>query len=282
MDVNSMACVTGKPVSQGGVRGRNEATGLGVYYGIREFLTYPEVQKVTGLKGLKGARVIVQGFGNVGYWAAKFFEQNGAKVTAVIERDSAVINEDGLNIHTLFEYRKTTGNFLGFTGAKSIVEKNPASVLEHDCDILIPAALERQITAANADRIKAKLIGEGANGPLTPRAHELLVKKGIVVIPDMLLNAGGVTVSYFEWLKNLSHVRFGRMNKRWDERGRQSIVAMVEAQVGRQLSETERHTVVHGAEEHDLVYSGLEDTMMNACAETRNTAILEVIIIIIL
>ena len=221
-----MACVTGKPVSQGGVRGRNEATGLGVYYGVREFLSYPEVQETTGLNGkIAGSRIIIQGFGNVGYWAAHFFALNGAKIIGIVERDAAVYNEAGLDIQALLEFRKSTGGFAGYKDAK-VIEENKESVLEYDCDILIPAALEQQITKANVHRIRAKLIGEGsvkrmlndpcdsligANGPLTPYAHDHLVKNGAVVIPDMLLNAGGVTVSYFEWLKNLSHVRFGRM-----------------------------------------------------------------------
>ncbi|KAF8984025.1 glutamate dehydrogenase, partial [Haplosporangium bisporale] len=184
-DVNSAGCVTGKPISQGGVRGRNEATGLGVYYGIREFLQYPEVQKMTGLNGdIAGKTVIVQGFGNVGYWAAKFFENNGT----------------------------------------------------------------------------------------TPAAHDYLVSHGKVIIPDLLLNAGGVTVSYFEWLKNLSHVRFGRMSRKWEEAGKDKLLTLVEASAGRQLTPQERGAVVHGAEEHELVYSGLEDTMIGACEETRATA----------
>lgn len=267
-----MGCVTGKPVSQGGVRGRNEATGLGVYYGVREFLGYSEVQESTGLNGkIAGSRIIIQGFGNVGYWAAKFFEQHGAKVIAISEYESAVVNEQGLNIQSLLEYRKSTGSFIGYTGAK-VIEKNPSQVMEMDCDILIPAALEQQITRENCHRIKAKLIGEGANGPLTPFAHEHLTKRGVVVIPDMLLNAGGVTVSYFEWLKNLSHVRFGRMNKRWDERGRSSFLQILEDRLGRQLNENERKSLTSGADETDLVYSGLEDTMIQACLETRNTA----------
>jgi glutamate dehydrogenase (NAD(P)+) len=274
-DVNAAACVTGKPVSQGGVRGRNEATGLGVFYGIREFLQFPEVREMTGLRpDLKGATVIVQGFGNVGYWASKFFEQAGSKVIGIIEREGAIYDDKGIDIQNLFDYRKTTGSILGFPEGK-IIEKDATQVLEYPCDILIPAALERQITQKNMTNIKAKIIGEAANGPLTPAAHEHLVKRNVVIIPDLLLNAGGVTVSYFEWLKNLQHVRFGRMNKRWEERGRKSILEMVEGHVGRQLSDHERRHLVHGAEEHELVYSGLEDTMINACLETRTTAMEE-------
>ncbi|KAG0167429.1 glutamate dehydrogenase [Apophysomyces sp. BC1034] len=271
-DVNAAGCVTGKPLSQGGVRGRTEATGLGVYYGIREFLGYEEVQKRTGLSGkIKGTSVIVQGFGNVGYYAAKFFENNGAKVIGVGERDVSIYDPEGLNVEQLFKHHRSTGSFRDFSTTAQIIE-DPAKILEMECDILIPAALERQIGMRNVDRIKAKLVGEGANGPLTPAAHEALEKRGVVVIPDLLLNAGGVTVSYFEWLKNLSHVRFGRMNKKWDELARSKVVSLVEENAGRTLTEAERKAIVHGAEEADLIYSGLEATIAQACQETRQTA----------
>ncbi|KAF9409117.1 glutamate dehydrogenase, partial [Podila epigama] len=270
-DVNAAGCVTGKPISQGGVRGRNEATGLGVYYGIREFLQYPEVQKLTGLNGdINGKSVIVQGFGNVGYWAAKFFENNGAKIIGIGEHDVAVYDTNGLNIEALFKHRSEKGTFRGFGNAEII--EDPIKVIERECDILIPAALERQIGLKNVKNIKAKVIGEAANGPITPDAHDYLVNQGTVVIPDLLLNAGGVTVSYFEWLKNLSHVRFGRMSRKWEEAGKDKLLSLVEANAGRQLTPQERRAVVHGAEEHELVYSGLEDTMIGACEETRATA----------
>ncbi|KAF9303891.1 glutamate dehydrogenase [Mortierella antarctica] len=249
-DVNAAGCVTGKPISLGGVRGRNEATGLGVYYGIREFLQYPEIQRMTGLNGdIAGKTVIVQGFGNVGYWAAKFFENNGAKVIGIGEHDVAAYDPNGLNIQSIFKHRAKKGSFRGFGNAEIL--QNPLSILERECDILIPAALERQIGLKNVKKIKAK---------------------GKVVIPDLLLNAGGVTVSYFEWLKNLSHVRFGRMSRKWEEAGKEKLLTLVEASAGRQLTPQERRAVVHGAEEHELVYSGLEDTMMGACEETRATA----------
>ncbi|KAF1804871.1 hypothetical protein V8B55DRAFT_1496380 [Mucor lusitanicus] len=271
-DVNAAGCVTGKPLSLGGVRGRNEATGLGVYYGIREFLSYPEVQKKTGVSGnMADNTVVVQGFGNVGYFAAKFFEENGAKIVGVGERDCAIYDPKGLNVEDLHKYYKANGSFKGYSNTAQIFEES-TKILETECDILIPAALERQIGLRNVANIKAKIIGEGANGPVTPAAHDVLESSGKVVVPDLLLNAGGVTVSYFEWLKNLSHVRFGRMNKKWDERARSKVVALVEENAGRALTEAERKAIVHGAEEADLVYSGLEDTMIQACQETRQTA----------
>ncbi|KAF0432771.1 glutamate dehydrogenase [Gigaspora margarita] len=271
-EVDSIGCVTGKPIPLGGVRGRNESTGLGVYYGIREFVSYPEVQKHTGLSGdIKDLRIIIQGFGKVGYWAAKFFEQNGAKIIGIGEKECGVYNPNGLNIDKLFNYRRSRGSFLGMPNVDII--EDPLEILELECDVLIPAALERQIGLRNADKIKAKIVGEAANGPTTPLANEVLLMKGILVIPDLLLNAGGVTVSYFEWLKNLSHMRFGRMTKKWDELGKSQIVELVERNVARKLSETEKKQVVHGANETDLVFSGLEDTMISACSETRRTAI---------
>ncbi|OMH84240.1 Glutamate dehydrogenase, mitochondrial [Zancudomyces culisetae] len=270
-DVNGLGCVTGKPVSLGGVRGRAEATGLGVYYGIREFLGYPEVQEKMKHHGLiEGTTMVLQGFGNVGYWASKFFHSNGAKIIAIAEYDCGVYSRDGLDIDKLSEHKKRTGSFKGFTDAT--VVDDPMKLLELECDVLIPAAMERQIGLKNVKNIRAKMVGEAANGPLTPGADEYLRQRGVLVIPDMLLNAGGVCVSYFEWLKNLSHVRFGRMNKKWDEQGKSKLLNLVEANAGRKLNEAERRTLIHGAEEHELVYSGLEDTMIVACHETRSTA----------
>jgi len=271
-DVDCMACVTGKPISAGGIRGRTEATGLGVFYGIREFLSYEEVLKKTGLTpGIRGKRIIIQGYGNVGYWAAKFFSEAGAKIVAVAELNGAAYNPDGLDVEALLKYKLQKGTFMEFPGAKSIADS--AAALELDCDILIPAALEKQIHVGNAHKIKAKIIGEAANGPMTPRGDEILLAKGnVVIIPDLLLNAGGVTVSYFEWLKNLSHVRFGRLNKKWEESSKRMLLDFIESTVNKKLSDSERNLVIHGADEVDIVRSGLDDTMTNACAETRKSA----------
>jgi len=270
-DVDSMACVTGKPISAGGIRGRTEATGLGVYYGIREFLSYEEVLKKTGLTpGLRGKSIVIQGFGNVGYWAARFFSESGAKIVAVAEFNGAVYNPNGLDVEALNKYKLQHGTFLGFPGAQNIEDSTKA--LELECDILIPAALEKQIHIGNAHNIKAKIIGEAANGPMTPRGDEILLAKGTIIIPDLLLNAGGVTVSYFEWLKNLSHVRFGRLNKKWEESSKKMLLDFIETTVNKKLDDSAKNLVIHGADEVDIVRSGLDDTMTNACAETRKTA----------
>ncbi|NTS42045.1 Glu/Leu/Phe/Val dehydrogenase [Flavisolibacter sp. BT320] len=265
-EIDALGCVTGKPVTQGGVRGRREATGLGIFYGVREVCNMPEIMERVGLTvGIEGKRVIVQGLGNVGYHAAKFFQQAGAKIIALAEYEGAIRNDDGLDVDAVFEHRKTTGSILNFAGAQNFAKNTDA--LEYDCDILIPAALENVINGQNAPRVKAKLIGEGANGPLTPEADEVFVQKGTIVIPDMYLNAGGVTVSYFEWLKNLSHVRYGRMEKRFTENMNQHIISQIEELTEKQVSDRERQFIVHGPEEVDLVHSGLEETMITATRE---------------
>ena len=205
-EINAQACVTGKPISQGGVRGRAEATGLGVFFGVREAVKNEEDMAALGLSvGIAGKRVIVQGLGNVGYHAANYFQDEGAILVGLIEYEGAIYKADGLDLNAVVVHRKATGSILNFPGAENILES--AKGLEYPCDILIPAALESVINGDNADRIQAQIIGEAANGPLTPEADEILNGKGKLVIPDIYLNAGGVTVSYFEWLKNLSHVR---------------------------------------------------------------------------
>lgn len=265
-EIDALGCVTGKPVSQGGVRGRREATGLGVFYGIREICTMPDLMEKAGLPmGVEGKRVIVQGLGNVGYHAAKFFREGGAKVIALAEFEGAIFNEEGLNEEEVFQHRKKEGTILNFPGATNILHSPDA--LELDCDILIPAALENVINGENAPRIKAKIIGEAANGPLTPEADEIFIKKGILVVPDMYLNAGGVTVSYFEWLKNLSHVRYGRMEKRFTENQNRSILSQMEDLTGKTVNSREKEIIMHGPNEADLVYSGLEETMIGATRE---------------
>jgi len=269
-DIDAAGCVTGKPVTQGGVRGRREATGLGVFYGIREVCKMADIMGKLGLStGVEGKRVIVQGLGNVGYHAAKFFREGGAKLICLAEHDGAVYNEDGLNEEDVFQYKKKNGTIKNYPGGKHINTSEEA--LELDCDILIPAALENVINGENAPRVKAKIIGEGANGPLTPEADEVFIQKGILVVPDMYLNAGGVTVSYFEWLKNLSHVRYGRMEKRFTENLNAHILGTIEELTTKKVSQRERDFIMHGPEEADLVYSGLEETMITATHEIMNT-----------
>jgi glutamate dehydrogenase (NAD(P)+) len=265
-EIDAAGCVTGKPVTQGGVRGRREATGLGIFYGVREVCGMPDIMEKLGLPiGVEGKRVIVQGLGNVGYHAAKYFQLAGSKIVALAEYEGSIYNEAGLDIDAVFQHRKSTGSILNFPGAKNFQKNTEA--LEYDCDILIPAALENVINGENAPRVKAKIIGEGANGPLTPEADEVFIKKGTLVIPDMYLNAGGVTVSYFEWLKNLSHVRYGRMEKRFTENMNQHILGQIEELTSKRVNDRERQFIVHGPDEVDLVHSGLEETMITATRE---------------
>ena len=265
-EIDAAGCVTGKPITQGGVRGRKEATGFGVFFGIREVCNMPDVMAKLGLTtGVEGKRVVVQGLGNVGYHSAKYFREHGSKVIAIAEYEGAIMNPDGLNEEEVFQHRKKTGSILNFPGATNIAKSGDA--LELDCDILIPAALENVINGDNAERIKAKIVGEAANGPCTPEADEVFAKKGILCIPDMYLNAGGVTVSYFEWLKNLSHVRYGRMEKRFTENMNSHILGQIETLTGKQVGDKERSLILHGADEVDLVHSGLEESMISATRE---------------
>lgn len=269
-EIDAAGCVTGKPISQGGVRGRREATGLGVFFGIREVCNMADIMAKQNLTtGVEGKKVIVQGLGNVGYHSAKFFQDAGAKIIALAEYEGAIWSNEGLDVDSVFQHRKKTGSILNYPGAENFAKSGDA--LEMECDILIPAALENVIDGKNAPNVKAKLIGEAANGPLTPEADEVFAKKGIIVVPDMYLNAGGVTVSYFEWLKNLSHVRYGRLEKRFTENMNTHILGQIEEVSGKKVKPAAREMIMHGPDEVDLVYSGLEETMINATREIMET-----------
>ena len=267
-DVDGYACVTGKPVSQNGIKGRTEATGRGVVYALNQVCSYADDMKKMGMTaGLEGKRVIVQGMGNVGFHTANIIMQYGAKVIAIAEAEGAIYSEKGLDVNQVFKHRQETKSILNFPGAKNF--KKTSDALEMECDILIPAALEKQITEVNAPKIKAKIIAEAANGPVTPAAAEILTKKGVMIIPDIYINAGGVTVSYFEWLKNLSHVNFGRMQRRFEEQSQSNMITLVEELTGQKASREQIKRVIHGADEIDLVNSGLEDTMIKAYHDIR-------------
>ena len=274
-DINGNACVTGKPIAMGGIQGRTEATGRGVQFALREFFRHPEDVAKAGLSGqLEGKRVIVQGLGNVGYHAAKFLsEEDGCKVVAVIERDGALLDPKGLDIEAVRQHMNRNGGLLaGYPGAKHVAEG--AAVLEEACDILVPAAMEGVIHLGNAARISAPLIIEAANGPITYGADEILRQKGCVIIPDMYANAGGVTVSYFEWVKNLSHIRFGRMQRRAEEARSRLLVEELERLsadqgLGWSLGEGFKEKFLQGSDELALVRSGLDDTMRTAYQAMR-------------
>jgi glutamate dehydrogenase (NAD(P)+) len=273
-DINAAACVTGKPTNSGGIAGRVEATGRGVQYALREFFRYPEDVAKANLTGtLDGKRIIVQGLGNVGYHAAKFLsEEDGAKITAIIERDGALQDDNGLNVDAVRAWIAQKGGVSGYPDAA--YHADGSAMLEAECDILIPAALEAVINLSNAARIKAPLIIEAANGPITAGADDILREKGCVIIPDMYANAGGVTVSYFEWVKNLSHIRFGRMQRRQEEARHQLVVDELERLsadkgLGWTLSPNFKEKYLRGADELELVRSGLDDTMRTAYQAMR-------------
>ena len=273
-DINAKACVTGKPLNAGGIQGRVEATGRGVQYALREFFRHPGDAAHAGLSGdLEGKRVIVQGLGNVGYHAAKFLsEEDGAVVTGILERDGGLHSDAGLDVDRVRQWIAAHGTVRGYPEASFVPDG--ASLLEADCDILIPAAMEGVIHLGNAARIKAPLILEAANGPVTFGADEILRAKGTVIIPDLYANAGGVTVSYFEWVKNLSHIRFGRMQRRAEEARHQLLVNELERLsadkgLGWTLSPGFKDSYLRGAGELELVRSGLDDTMRAAYQAMR-------------
>lgn len=270
-EINADACVTGKPLNKGGIIGRVEATGRGVQYALQEFFRHKDDVKTSGLSGsLAGKSIIVQGLGNVGYHAAHFLStEDGCKITAVIERDGAVINDDGININQLQTHLIENKGVKGFSGANYV--SNGSEILEKDCDILIPAAMEGVINLSNAQRIKANVIIEAANGPVTAGADEILTAAGTIIIPDMYANAGGVTVSYFEWVKNLSHIRFGRMQRRQQASSNHILVEEMERLIGKPVSEDFKNKFFKGAGELELVRSGLEDTMCTAYQQMHDT-----------
>lgn len=275
-DVNAMACVTGKPPSMGGINGRFEATGLGVYLGIREFLNQPEIYEKAGLTaGIVGKTFVIQGFGNVGFNAAKYITEHGGIVVAVSEMHSGVYCSTGIDPRSLLRHVREHDTLRGFSGVeREFKHDDIEKVLEIPCDILIPAAFQKVITKENAGRINAKIVCEAANGPVTPYAEDILEQRGILVIPDLILNSGGVTVSYFEWLKNLSHIRFGRLTRKWEE---DSKLLMLNGVTFNGITPAERSPhllsdTIKGPSEMDIVRSGLEETMATICRETLVTS----------
>jgi glutamate dehydrogenase/leucine dehydrogenase len=268
-DINAHGCVTGKPLNLGGITGRTESTGLGVYYGLREFCKDPEyMDRVKLPTGLKDKTIIVQGFGNVGYWASHFCQKDGAKLVGVIEYNGALYNPDGINADDLKKYHAKKRTLEGFPSGTFY--RDPQEVFKLPCDILIPAATERSITGMNAINFQCKIVGEGANGPTTPRGEEVLEAKGVLVLPDLLMNAGGVTVSYFEYVKNLGHIRPGQLTKKWESVRRKKLMDYVaKFRKSDEIMESTEAAFVEGASEINLVYSGLEDVMCEAVDETK-------------
>jgi glutamate dehydrogenase (NAD(P)+) len=262
--LDSYACVTGKPISLHGIPGRREATGLGVFYGIQEAMAITEDMTSLGLEpGLAGKRVAVQGLGNVGYHAARFAQLEGdAVIVGIAEIEGAIHAPDGLDVEAVLRHRRETGSILDFPGARNLATAE--EVLELECEVLIPAALERQITAENAPRIQARIVAEAANGPVDPDGERILLERGVFLIPDIFLNSGGVTASFFEWVKNLSHISFARMTKRQQQISNRRLIEMVEQVTGQMVSAPDREIFTQGPNEIDFVRTALEETLTTA------------------
>ena len=272
-DINHAACVTGKSTDHGGIKGRLEATGRGVCEALKEYFRHSKELSKHNIDGkINDQKIIIQGFGNVGLYSAKTLYDNGAKIIGIAEREGGIFNEDGIDIHQLEEYKNNKNTILNFPNTKIVENSN--DLISYKCDILIPAAMESVITYNNADTIKAKIICEGANGPITYRANKKLLEKGKVIIPDIYANAGGVTVSYFEWIRNTSHIRMGRLNKRYEEDRGEAIIKAIQSISDQNISPDIIKQLVHGANEEDIIASGLEDTMRVAfqdMLEAQNT-----------
>ena len=269
-EMDASACVTGKPVNLSGIHGRTEATGRGVYYALKEFTSIKEDMIKLGLDtGMAGKTMVIQGLGNVGSYTGLISQEEGdTKIIGISEIEGTIYNPEGMDISEILKFRDKNHTILGFPGSRTLHKREDWIGLE--CDILVPAALESQITTYNAHTVKAKIIAEAANGPITSQAEDILLNKNITIIPDMYINAGGVTVSYFEWLKNLSHMRFGRMEKRYRQNTYGNIVSTIEKLTGKFITPIEKSMLIKGAEEVDLVRSGLEETMVIAFHQIRD------------
>ena len=248
-------------MSHGGIKGRLEATGRGVCEALKEFFRHPEEVSKANINNpnLDDQKIIIQGFGNVGLNSAKSLFATGAKIVGIAEKDGAIFNKEGINIIELEKYQQDKSTILGFPNTEKI--ESSSDLLTYDCDILIPAALENAITLKNVGNIKAKIICEAANGPISYRADQKLKNRGAVIIPDIYANAGGVTVSYFEWIRNISHIRMGRLNKRYEEHRGEAILKAIKQISTNKLPKELIDQLVHGANEDDIIASGLEDTM---------------------
>ena len=265
-DINAEGCCTGKFISQGGIAGRAESTGLGVYYAVRELLDTQSFVDRVGLNlGIKDKTFVVQGFGAVGYWASKFIEQDGGKITTVIEYNSAIHNPNGLDVEKVKAWMGQHGSLAAYPDATEAVSENPQQFLLKEADCMIPAATEKSLHAGNADAVRVKAIFEGANGPTTYAAEQIFLRKGIVCAPDMLVNGGGVTCSYFEWLKNLDHVAPGRMTKKYQIKSQAKLLEL--------MGFEDKTSELEGADEVDIVYSGLEEIMCSAVRENWSIAV---------
>ena len=263
-DVNAAACVTGKPLNQGGIDGRPEATGLGTFYGVRHLMNNKDfVKQYNTTLGLKDKTVIIQGYGNVGSWAHKFFQEEGSKVIAIVEYNSGIYCEEGLDYKDLTAYWSKHKTFEGYSKGTVYDKKDANEAMYKECDVFVPAAIEKSVNKVNMHRFKTKVIAEAANGPMTFAAQEYFDKAGVAVVPDLLINAGGVIVSYFEWLKGLEHVRLGRLSKGWERKSKRELGALL----GIKADKLDK---LEGPTEKNIVYTALEEIMCSACDDVFN------------
>ncbi|XP_012666232.1 glutamate dehydrogenase 1, mitochondrial-like [Otolemur garnettii] len=278
-DINAHACVTGKPISQGGIHGRISAIGRGIFHGIENFINEASYMSILGMTPGFGDKIfVVQGFGNVGLHSMRYLHHFGAKCVGVGESEGSIWNPDGTDPKEREDFKLQHGSIMGFPKAKPY----EGSILEADCDTLIPAASEKQLTKSNAPRVKAKILAEGANGPTTPEADKIFLERNIMVILDLYLNAGGVTVSYFEWLKNLNHVSYGRLTFKYERDSNYHLLMSVQESLERKFGKhggtipivptAEFQDSISGASEKDIVHSGLVCTTERSTRQIMRTA----------